>query len=80
MFSILIYPSSGACDCAAELPNLSFCSRFVVCWSLVRLGLSNIHVTGFNLQHGHYDRFGNSTAQSQAPDDGYINFQNILST
>ena len=32
MFRTLIYPSSGACDCAVELPHLSFCSRFVVCW------------------------------------------------
>jgi len=26
------------------------------------------------------DRCGNSTAKSQAPDDGYINVRNILST
>jgi len=26
------------------------------------------------------DRFGNSTTQSQAPDDGYINIWNMLST
>ena len=32
MFRTLIYPSSGACDCAVELPHRSFCSRFVVCW------------------------------------------------
>ena len=32
MFQILIYPSSGACDCVVELPHQSFCSRFVVCW------------------------------------------------
>ena len=28
----LIYPSSGACDGAVELPHRSFYSRFVVCW------------------------------------------------
>jgi hypothetical protein len=37
-----------------------------------------------NLQHTmnreHNDRCGNSTTQSQAPDDGYINIQNMLST
>jgi len=33
MFRTLIYPSSGACDCAAELTHPSFSSRFVVCWS-----------------------------------------------
>jgi len=32
MFRTLIYPSSGACDCAVEIPHRSFCSRFVVCW------------------------------------------------
>jgi len=37
-------------------------------------------------QHQHtsnqeqYDQCGNSTAQSQAPDDGYINVRNMLST
>jgi len=37
-----------------------------------------------NLQHtanqGQNDQCGNSTAQSQAPDDGYINVRNMLST
>ena len=37
-----------------------------------------------NLQHTtnreQNDRCGNSTAQSQAPDDGYINVRNMLST
>jgi len=37
---------------------------------LVRLGLSGVRVAGFS----------NSTAQSQAPDDGYINVRNMLST
>jgi len=32
MFRTLIYPSTGACDCAVELPHRPFCSRFVVCW------------------------------------------------
>ena len=27
-----------------------------------------------------YDQCGNSTAQSQAPDDGYINVRNMFST
>jgi len=26
MFRILIYPSSGACDCGVELPHRSVCS------------------------------------------------------
>jgi len=37
-----------------------------------------------NLQHTSnqekYDQFINSTAQLQAPDDGYINVRNMLST
>ena len=32
MFRTLIYPLSGACDCVVELPHLSSCSQFVVCW------------------------------------------------
>jgi len=32
MFRTLIYPSSWACDYAAELPHWSLCSWFVVCW------------------------------------------------
>jgi len=35
---------------------------------MMRLGLSSARVAGFSLQH---DRCGNSTTQSQAPDDGY---------
>ena len=44
---------------------------------LVRLGLSSVRVAGFSLQD---DQCGNSTAQSQAPNDGYINIRNMLST
>jgi len=32
MFRTLIYPSSGACDCVVELPHLSSCSEFIMCW------------------------------------------------
>ena len=57
----------------------------------VRMGLSSVRVAGCSLQHGHHsnqqttnreqnDRWGNSTAQSQAPDDGYINIRNMLNT
>jgi hypothetical protein len=58
----------------------------------VWLGLSGVRVAGFSLQHGHHsnpaaqnlqhtsnqDQCDNSTAQSQAPDDGYINVRNML--
>ena len=56
---------------------------------LVRLGFSSVRVAGSNpttpnLQHTsnqeQNDRCSNSTAQSQAPDDGYINVRNMLST
>ena len=62
---------------------------------LVRLGLSNVHSFSLqhghysnpaapNLQHTsnreQNDGCGNSTAKSQAPDDGYINVRNMLST
>ena len=39
MFRTLIYPSSGACDCSFELPHLSYCSWFDVCWSFGVVGL-----------------------------------------
>jgi len=73
MFQTLIYPSSGACDCAVELPHQSFCSPFIVCW---RFGVGPC----CRLSVEQNDGCGNSTAQSQAPDDGYINVQNMLST
>jgi len=38
MFRTLIYPSSGACDSASELPHPSFCSWFVVCWRFGAVG------------------------------------------
>ena len=38
MFRILIYPSSGACDYAVELPHWSFCSCFAVCWRFGAVG------------------------------------------
>ena len=40
--------------------------------------------TTLNLQHTsnqeQYDQYGNSTTQSQAPNDGYINVRNMLTT
>ena len=48
---------------------------------LVRLVLSGARFAGFSLQNEHHEyRCGNSTTQSQAPDDGYINVRNMLST
>jgi len=46
----------------------------------VRLVWSGIRVAGcFSLQE-QYDQCGNSTEESQAPDDGYIYVRNMLST
>jgi len=39
IFRTLICPSSGACDCAVELPHRLLCSRFVVCWRFGAAGL-----------------------------------------
>jgi len=51
---------------------------------LVWMGWSGIRVVGFSFQHTlnqeQYDQRGNSTEKSQAPDDGYINVRNMLST
>jgi len=89
MFRTLIYLSSGACDFAVELPHRLLCSRFVVCRRFGAAGFSLQHghhsnPAAPNLRHTtnreHNNRCGNSTAKSQAPDDGYINVRNILST
>ena len=95
MFRTLIYPSSGARDCSVELPHWSYCSWFDVCWRFDVVGLewylcsSLLHryhpnPTTPKLQHTpnqeQHDQCGNSTEQSRAPDDGYINVRNMLST
>jgi len=41
MFRTLIYPSSGACDHAVELPHWSYCSWFNVCWRFGVVGLES---------------------------------------
>ena len=91
MFRTLIYPSSGTCDCAVELPHLSYRSWFDVCWSfgVVRLEwypccrlqpLQPNHTeTPTHIEPRTHDQCGNSTEQSQSPDDGYINARNMLS-
>ena len=58
MFRTLIYPSSGACGCAVELPHRSFLSRFFVCWRFGAAGLEWCPCCRlklcFSLQHGHH--------------------------
>ena len=53
MFRTLIYPSSGACDCAVELPHRSFILGSLCVGDLVGLDLSSVRVAGCSLQHGH---------------------------
>ena len=65
MFRTLIYPSSGACDFAVELPHWAFCSRFVVCWRFGAVG---------------FEWCPCCRLKPVAPDDGYINVRNMLST
>jgi len=56
MFRVLIYPSSGACDCAVELPHRSVVLGSLCVGDLVRLDLSGVRVVGcFSLQHGRMD-------------------------
>ena len=67
----------------ARLLRLGLSSaRFAGCFSLQHGHYSN--PTAPNLQHTakqeQNDQRGNSKTQSQAPDDGYINVRNMLST
>ena len=78
MFRTLIYPSSGTCDYYVELPHWSYCSWFDVCWEFRCgwVGVVSVLQASPKLQHTsneeQYDKCGNSTEYSQAPDDGYI--------
>ena len=64
-FRTLIHPSSGAYDCVVELSHRSSCSQFAVCW---KFGSAGFEWCSFCRL-----KPANSTTQSQAPDDGYIN-------
>jgi len=75
MFRTLIYPSSGACDCAVELAHRSFVLGSLCVGDLVQLGLSSVRVADFQPATRTLQ-----SLKSQAPDDGYINVRNMLST
>ena len=68
--------------CVGDLVRLGLSSVRVAGFSLQQGHYSNPGAP--NLQHTtnreQNDRCGNSTTQSQAPDDGYINIRNMLST
>ena len=68
MFQTLICPSSGAFDCVDEYHTGRLVLSSLCVGDLVWLVFSSDRVAGNSLQ-----RCGNSTTQSQAPDDGYIN-------
>ena len=67
MFRTLIYPSSGACDWSFSLQNEHHSKPAAP---------KIQHTTNWEQD----DQCGNSTTQSEAPDDGYINVRNMLST
>ena len=67
--------------CVDELPHRSSCSQFVVCWSfwcgwfwMVFVLQASACKTNITQNQPH------QSSKTQAPEDGYINVQNILST
>jgi len=82
MFRTLIYPSSGACNYSVELQHWSYCSWFDVCWEFRCgwVGVVSMLQAEAQLCASACNQCGNSTEYSQAPDDGYINVRNMLST
>ena len=74
MFRTLIHPSSGACEYSVELPHWSYCGPCCRPQPATRIPLQPNHTeTPTHIETRTYDQCGNSTEQSQAPDDGYIN-------
>ena len=90
VFRTLIHSSSRACDFSIVSPHW-WCVLVSMCVGIsVRLGWGGIRVAGFSLQPSHtetpthietrtQDQCGDKTEKSQAPDDGCINFRNMLS-
>jgi len=77
MFRTVIHPSSGAYDFSIVSPHWS-CVLVSMCVGVsVWPGWGGIRVAGFSLLH---DQCGDTIEKSQAPDDGYINVRNMLST
>ena len=74
------------CVCVDLRTNSDCCSiqHCLTVFGAVVLQASACNTTAPNLQHTsnqeQYDQCGNSTEQSQAPDDGYINVRNMLNT
>ena len=73
MFRMLIHPSSGACDLFVELFHGLYCSGSMC------VGVTNHNVTPTHLEPEQYNPWNNLTNKLQAPEDGCINIQNMLS-
>jgi len=86
MFRTLIYQSLGTCTVLLNYNMGRFVLVSLCVGDLVRLDLSRVRVAGWSRGFQHTtnreqnDRCCNSTAQSQAPIDWYINVWNMLST
>ena len=90
--SVVELPHRSSCSqfvvcwrfCATGFEWCSFCRLKHNCCASACKTNTNQKPVAPNLQHTTNwekdDRCGNSTTQSQAPDDGYINFRNMLST
>jgi len=88
MFWTLIHPSSGACDFSFVSPHWPHVLVSMCVGVSVWLGWGGICVAGFSLLHTETpthikirtsDQCGDTIEKSQAPDDGYINVQNMFS-
>ena len=87
MYRVSQHPSSGVLKTVTAASGTGHNIDTATSLPQSRSGLQHGHYSNPaapNLQHTtnreQNDRCGNSTAQSQAPDDGYINVRNMLST
>jgi len=93
MFRMLIHPSSGACDLFVELFHGLYCSGSVHVGVTVWFGWGGVvsgcrlkpaqpnhNVTPTHIEPEQYNPFNNSSNKSQAPENGCINIQNMLSS
>ena len=79
IFRVLIHPSSGACDLFVELFHVLYCSGFSLHTDTTP-PQPNHNVTPTHIESEQYNPLNNSSNKSQAPEDGCINFRNMLSS
>ena len=77
MFRMLIHPSSGVCALFDELFHGPYCSGSM--YPDATPPQPNHTVTPTHIEPEQYNPWNNSTNKSQAPEDGCINTQNMLS-